>query len=64
MVTTAILILWVFYGDGTQTYTTKDEPSLEACMNAEYEDLKGTHPMEGPDATFAAGCIVHQQRVS
>lgn len=64
MVTTAILIMWVFMSDGTQTYATEDATSLEACMNSAYKFLHSSHQMEGPDATFAAGCIVHQQRVS
>lgn len=64
MLLIATLIMWVFLADGTQTYSTEPMDSLEDCMNAQYKFLHGEHQMEGPDATFAAGCIVHQQRVS
>lgn len=64
MLSTATLIMWAFLADGSSTRTTEEMDSLQDCMKAQYHYLTNPSPLEGPDVTLAAGCIVHNQRLS
>jgi hypothetical protein len=66
MVTTITLIMWVFLSDGSQTYTTEDAPTLIYCLQSQRKYLlnENEEHIAEPGATYAAGCVVHQQRQS
>jgi hypothetical protein len=70
MVTLVTLIMWTFLSDGSSTYTTKqitpteDASALINCLTTAHSYLQSEHEMEPEGSTFAAGCVVHQQRVS
>jgi hypothetical protein len=68
MITVVTLIMWVFLSNGSQTYTTRQTEGLTECLVGAQKYLQQDPHLiegfEGPGATLAAGCEVHEQRGS